>query len=56
MMEGKLPKEYADRWAWDQPRTGESANPTYQIVGDLQDLVAGRLDGSAILPNDLAHR
>ncbi|KAH8178502.1 FAD dependent oxidoreductase domain-containing protein [Sarocladium implicatum] len=45
MMEGKLPKEYADRWAWDQPRTGESANPTYQIVGDLQDLVDGRVAG-----------
>lgn len=38
MMQGTLPAEYADRWAWDKKGgDGHSANPTYQIVGDLQD-------------------
>lgn len=44
MLEGTLPKEYAQRWHWDQPVTGKSANPTYKIVGDLQDIVSGEAD------------
>ncbi|KAG6164171.1 hypothetical protein E4U35_000468 [Claviceps purpurea] len=39
MMQGSLASEYADRWAWDKKGgdDGRSANPTYQIAGDLQD-------------------
>lgn len=38
MMNSTLAEEYADRWAWDKQRDdGHSANPTYQIAGDLQD-------------------
>jgi len=38
MMQGTLAPEYADRWAWDKKNgDGHSANPTYQIVGDLQE-------------------
>ncbi|CAM1502060.1 Fc.00g040440.m01.CDS01 [Cosmosporella sp. VM-42] len=42
MLQGTLDGEYADRWAWDkQGGDGHSANPTYQIVGDLQDWTSG---------------
>lgn len=38
MMQGTLSAEYADRWAWDKKGgDGHSANPTYQIAGDLRD-------------------
>ncbi|KHO01706.1 sarcosine oxidase [Metarhizium album ARSEF 1941] len=38
MMHGSLETEFAERWAWDKKGgDGHSANPTYQIVGDLQD-------------------
>lgn len=37
MMQGTLGSDYADRWAWDKGGGGHSANPTYEIVGDLQD-------------------
>ncbi|CAH0052874.1 unnamed protein product [Clonostachys solani] len=38
MMNGTLAEEFADRWAWDKKSgDGHSANPTYQIAGDLQD-------------------
>ena len=38
MMHGRLEADYADRWAWDKKNgDGHSANPTYQVVGDLQD-------------------
>lgn len=41
MMQGSLEAEFADRWAWDKKGgDGHSANPTYQIVGDLQDWLA----------------
>lgn len=42
MMQGSLDPEYADRWAWDKKGgdDGRSANPTYQVVGDLQDWIA----------------
>lgn len=41
MMQGKLEPDFADRWAWDKKGgDGHSANPTYQIVGDLQDWLA----------------
>ncbi|OAA50579.1 sarcosine oxidase [Metarhizium rileyi] len=41
MMQGRLETEFADRWAWDKKGgDGHSANPTYQIVGDLQDWLA----------------
>ncbi|EXV05896.1 FAD dependent oxidoreductase [Metarhizium robertsii] len=41
MMQGSLETEFADRWAWDKKGgDGHSANPTYQIVGDLQDWLA----------------
>ena len=40
MMNGTLADDYMDRWAWDKAGgNGQSANPTYQIVGDLQDWV-----------------
>jgi sarcosine oxidase / L-pipecolate oxidase len=40
MLQGTLATEYADRWAWDKKTgDGHSANPTYQIVGDLQDWI-----------------
>lgn len=45
MMDGSLAPEFADRWAWDKKGgDGHSANPTYQIVGDLQDWVGGEDD------------
>jgi sarcosine oxidase/L-pipecolate oxidase len=44
MLEGTLAEAYAQRWHWDQPATGKSANPTYKIVGDLQDIMSGKLD------------
>lgn len=44
MLEGTLPEKYAERWHWDQPVNSKSANPTYKIVGDLQDILAGKLD------------
>lgn len=38
MMHGDLASEYAERWAWDKKTgDGHSANPTYKIIGDLQD-------------------
>ncbi|KAM3503078.1 hypothetical protein MY10362_004435 [Beauveria mimosiformis] len=38
MMQGTLDKEYTARWAWDKEGGDDhSANPTYQVVGDLQD-------------------
>lgn len=41
MMQGILEPEFADRWAWDKKgRHGRSANPTYHVVGDLQDWLA----------------
>ncbi|KAG6036658.1 hypothetical protein E4U41_005566 [Claviceps citrina] len=44
MMQGSLAPEFADRWAWDKKGGGQeghrSANPTYHIVGDLQDWLA----------------
>lgn len=41
MMQGSLDPEYADRWAWDKKTgDGHSANPTYQVVGDLQDWIS----------------
>jgi sarcosine oxidase / L-pipecolate oxidase len=40
MVMGKLKPEYAERWAWDRAGNDDhSANPTYQVIGDLQDLV-----------------
>lgn len=47
MLEGTLPEKYAERWHWDQPVNSKSANPTYKIVGDLQDILAGKLDPKA---------
>jgi sarcosine oxidase / L-pipecolate oxidase len=42
MMQGTLDSDLADRWAWDKKGgDGHSANPTYQIVGDLQDWTRG---------------
>ncbi|KAH7157715.1 FAD dependent oxidoreductase [Dactylonectria estremocensis] len=42
MMQGTLGSDYVDRWAWDKKGgDGHSANPTYQIVGDLQDWTRG---------------
>ncbi|KAF7560001.1 hypothetical protein G7046_g4153 [Stylonectria norvegica] len=42
MMQGTLGDDYVDRWAWDKKGgDGHSANPTYQIVGDLQDWTRG---------------
>jgi sarcosine oxidase/L-pipecolate oxidase len=42
MMQGSLDSDLADRWAWDKKGgDGHSANPTYQIVGDLQDWTRG---------------
>lgn len=39
MMFDTLPAEYAERWAWDKKDAREdSANPTYQVAGDLKDL------------------
>lgn len=41
MMQGTLDDDYVDRWAWDRKGgDGHSANPTYQVVGDLQDWIA----------------
>ncbi|KAM3563364.1 hypothetical protein MY1884_001277 [Beauveria asiatica] len=41
MMQGTLDKEYTARWAWDKEGGDDhSANPTYQVVGDLQDWIA----------------
>ncbi|XWW98596.1 hypothetical protein V2A60_006596 [Cordyceps javanica] len=41
MMQGTLDEEYTARWAWDKKGgDGHSANPTYQVVGDLQDWIA----------------
>ncbi|KEY71596.1 hypothetical protein S7711_06057 [Stachybotrys chartarum IBT 7711] len=41
MMDGTLSQEYADRWAWDKTGgDGHSANPTYQVIGDLQEWIA----------------
>ncbi|KAH0529335.1 hypothetical protein TsFJ059_004096 [Trichoderma semiorbis] len=41
MLHGLLGADYADRWAWD-PKSGDghSANPTYQVVGDLQQWIS----------------
>ncbi|KAH6894287.1 FAD dependent oxidoreductase [Thelonectria olida] len=42
MLQGTLEPDFADRWAWDKKGgDGRSANPTYQIVGDLKDLASG---------------
>ncbi|KAL6361822.1 hypothetical protein LRP88_05298 [Fusarium phalaenopsidis] len=42
MLQGTLDSDFADRWAWDKKGgDGHSANPTYQIVGDLQDWTRG---------------
>lgn len=44
MLQGTLEADFADRWAWDpkaKASNGHSANPTYQIVGDLQDWTRG---------------
>jgi sarcosine oxidase/L-pipecolate oxidase len=42
MMQGTLDSDLADRWAWNKKGgDGHSANPTYQIVGDLQDWTRG---------------
>lgn len=39
MMYGTLASDYANRWAWDKNRDSQdSANPTYQVIGDLKDL------------------
>ncbi|PTB44198.1 hypothetical protein M441DRAFT_55267 [Trichoderma asperellum CBS 433.97] len=41
MLHGLLGADYADRWAWDQKGgDGCSANPTYQVVGDLQHWIS----------------
>ncbi|KYK55138.1 sarcosine oxidase [Drechmeria coniospora] len=41
MMQGRLDSAYTQRWAWDKKSEGcHSANPTYQIVGDLQDWIS----------------
>ncbi|PHH71653.1 hypothetical protein CDD82_6393 [Ophiocordyceps australis] len=41
MMHSSLDSDYADRWAWDKKSPdGHSANPTYQVVGDLQDWIS----------------
>lgn len=41
MLHGLLDADYADRWAWDQKGgDGRSANPTYQVVGDLQQWIS----------------
>jgi sarcosine oxidase/L-pipecolate oxidase len=40
MMDGVLAEDYTSRWAWDKKGgDGHSANPTYQVVGDLQDWI-----------------
>lgn len=40
VMQGTLGSDYVDRWAWDKVGgDGHSANPTYQIAGDLQQWV-----------------
>ncbi|KAF4595563.1 sarcosine oxidase [Ophiocordyceps camponoti-floridani] len=40
MMQGCLDDDYAARWAWDKKGgDGHSANPTYAVVGDLQDWI-----------------
>ncbi|RCI17387.1 hypothetical protein L249_2674 [Ophiocordyceps polyrhachis-furcata BCC 54312] len=40
MMQGCLDEDYAARWAWDKKGgDGHSANPTYAVVGDLQDWI-----------------
>ncbi|RDA84603.1 hypothetical protein CP532_6037, partial [Ophiocordyceps camponoti-leonardi (nom. inval.)] len=40
MMHGCLDEDYAARWAWDKKGgDGHSANPTYAVVGDLQDWI-----------------
>jgi len=54
MIEGHLPTEYAERWHWNRGDDGESANPTYQIVGDLKDILEGKLDHMN-LPTTAAH-
>ncbi|KAJ4263849.1 hypothetical protein NW762_005885 [Fusarium torreyae] len=42
MLQGTLDSDFAERWAWDKKGgDGHSANPTYQIVGDLQDWTRG---------------
>ncbi|KAI5464726.1 FAD dependent oxidoreductase [Mariannaea sp. PMI_226] len=39
MLQGTLDSDFAERWAWDKKSgDGRSANPTYQIVGDLEEL------------------
>lgn len=48
MLDGALPAKYAERWHWDQPLNSKSANPTYSIVGDLQDIISGKMDPKAI--------
>lgn len=41
MLHGLLGADYANRWAWDQKSgDGHSANPTYQVVGDLQQWIS----------------
>ncbi|ATY66525.1 sarcosine oxidase [Cordyceps militaris] len=41
MMQGTLEDDYTTRWAWDKDVSdGHSANPTYSVVGDLQDWIA----------------
>ncbi|KAH7319746.1 FAD dependent oxidoreductase [Stachybotrys elegans] len=38
MVSHQLDPEYAARWAWDRAGNDDhSANPTYQVIGDLQD-------------------
>ncbi|RFU75261.1 sarcosine oxidase [Trichoderma arundinaceum] len=40
MLHGVLGADYAARWAWDKKGgDGHSANPTYQVVGDLQQWI-----------------
>lgn len=42
LLAGTLDDDYVQRWAWDKKGgDGHSANPTYQIVGDLQDWTRG---------------
>lgn len=47
MLDGTLPQEFVERWHWDRPLSSNSANPTYQIVGDLQEIIAGRMNPKA---------
>ncbi|KAJ6436450.1 sarcosine oxidase [Purpureocillium lavendulum] len=41
MMHNCLDADYVDRWAWDKGDSYDSfANPTYQVVGDLQHWIS----------------